>query len=117
MLNYKIADDWLNKLRVYWFEKDINNAVSLFNNTTFYQETPFMQPYTTIEEIRNEWEHVKNEDIQNIEIKILAIEGLTLIAEWKLNQNNETYDGIYEIKFNNDFDCVYFKSWEMIDSE
>ena len=35
-------NDWLNKLKEYWFNKDIDKAVALFNKTTFYQETPFM---------------------------------------------------------------------------
>lgn len=57
------VETWLNDLKNYWFNKDIENAVSLFENTTFYQETPFMAPYTTIEEIRDEWQHVKDENI------------------------------------------------------
>ena len=113
-MNRQFAEEWLNKLKVYWFNKDIENAVLLFTKTTFYQETPFMEPYTTIDEINEEWQHVKNENIQNIEIKLLAIDGYTIIAEWILKQNNEEFDGIYEIKFNNNLECIYFKSWEMV---
>lgn len=69
-MNKEFAENWLNKLKEYWFNKDIENVVSLFNNTTFYQETPFLKPYTTIDEINQEWQHVKNENIQNIEIKM-----------------------------------------------
>lgn len=72
-----------------------------------------MKPYTTIEEINQEWQHIKNENIQNIEFNILAIDGFTVIVQWILKQNNQNFDGIYEIKFNNDFECIYFKSWEM----
>ena len=50
-MNRKSVEQWLNDLREYWLNKDIINAVSLFNKTTFYQETPFMKPYTTIGEI------------------------------------------------------------------
>lgn len=113
-MNKEFAENWLNKLKEYWFNKDIENAVSLFNNTTFYQETPFLKPYTTIDEINQEWQHVKNENIQNIEIKLLAIDGYTIIAEWILKQNDQHFDDIYEIKFNNNLECIYFKSWEMI---
>ena len=113
-MNRDFAEEWLYKLKEYWFNKDIESAVSLFTKTTFYQETPFMKPYTTLEEIRKEWQHIKNENIQNIEIKILAIDNLTLIAQWILRQNDKDYDGIYEIKFNKDLECIYFKSWEMM---
>ena len=100
-MNVEFVNDWLNKLKEYWFNKDIDKAVALFNKTTFYQETPFMKP-------------VKNENIEKIEIKLLAIDGYTVIAEWILKQNDEEFDGIYEIKFNANLECVYFKSWEMI---
>ena len=113
-MSNEFARQWLDKLKEYWFNKDVARAISLFYKTTFYQETPFMNPYTTIDEIREEWQHIKNENIQKIEFNILAIEKNTLIVEWILKQNNVDYDGIYEIKFNNNFECIYFKSWEMI---
>lgn len=50
-MNREFAKQWLNNLKTYWFNKDIERAVSLFTKTNFYQETPFMKPYTTIEEI------------------------------------------------------------------
>ncbi len=105
---------FFEEYKEYWFNKEIDKAVDLFNKTTFYQETPFMKPYTTIEEINQEWQHVKNENIEKIEIKLLAIDGYTVIAEWILKQNDEEFDGVYEIKFNANLECVYFKSWEMI---
>ena len=116
-MNKQFVEEWLKKLKEYWFNKDIDNAVSLFKNTTFYQETPFMEPYTTIEEINEEWQHIKNENIENIEIKALAIEGFTIIAQWILKQNDINYEGIYEIKFNDNNECIYFKSWEMSDRD
>lgn len=80
-MNKEFAEEWLSKLKEYWFNKDIESSVSLFTKTTFYQETPFMKPYTTLGEIREEWQHIKNENIQNIEFKVLAIDNLTLIAQ------------------------------------
>lgn len=113
-MNNDFVKQWLNNLKEYWFNKDIEKAVSLFTKTTFYQETPFMRPYTTIEEINQEWQHIKTENIQDIELKVLAIDNYTVIAEWLLKQNDQEFDGIYEIKFNENLECIYFKSWEMI---
>lgn len=45
-MNKEFANKWLNELKEYWFNKDVENAVSLFNKTTFYQETPFMKRYS-----------------------------------------------------------------------
>lgn len=112
-MNVKFVEQWLQKLKDYWYSKNIEGAVSLFNKTTYYQETPFMKPYTTIEEIREEWQHVKDENIQNIQFNILAIDNNKVIVNWILKQNDEDYDGIYEIKFDDELNCIYFKSWEM----
>jgi len=112
-MNKEYAEEWLNKLKEYWFNKNIDAAVSLFEHTKFYQETPFMTPYTTLEEIKAEWQHIKEENIEKIEINLLALDNFTLIAQWILKQNNKDYDGIYEIKFNEKRECIYFKSWEM----
>ena len=113
-MELKFAEEWLQKLKEYWYNKDIEKAVSLFEKTKFYQETPFMMPYTTIEEIREEWKHVQYENIQSIKFNILAVDNNTVIVNWVLMQNDQEYDGIYEIKFDNELNCTYFKSWEML---
>ena len=61
-MNRLFAEEWLNKLKTSWFNKDIEKAVSLFTKTIFYQETPFMEPYTTFEEIKKEWQHIKDQN-------------------------------------------------------
>ena len=73
-----------------------------------------MKPYTTFEEIVEEWEHVKNENIKNIEFNILAIDDKVVIVEWMLNQNEDYYNGIYEITFDDNNECIKFRSWEML---
>ncbi len=57
--------------------------------------------------------HIKNQNIENIEFKILAIDKNVLIVEWIFERNIIAFDGIYEIKFNDNMECIYFKSWEM----
>lgn len=94
------------------FNENMENFVILLYNycVYFYQETPFMKPYTTLEEINEEWQHITNENIKQIDFKILAIDNYTAIVEWYLEQNFEIYDGIYEIKFSKNLECIYFKS-------
>ena len=57
--------------------------------------------------------NIKNQDIKNIEFKILAIDNNVAIVEWLFETDVTTFDGIYEIKFNDNMKCIYFKSWEM----
>ena len=85
-MNRQFANEWLDKLREYWFNKDVNKVLSLFKNTSLYQESPFILPFTTFSEIEQ---------------------------EWLFERDVEVFDGIYEIKFNDNLDCIYFKSWEM----
>lgn len=102
---------WLNNLQKYWLNKDIENVMSLFTKTKYYQETPFLQPFTTYNEIKNEWQSIKDQNIEKIEFTILALEDYTVIVNWYFKTDIEEYDGIYEIKFNQNNECIYFKSW------
>ena len=112
-MDIRFAEEWLEKLKSYWQNKDAKGAVSLFRKTEFYQETPFCEPYTTFAEIEKEWEHIEEQNIKKIEFKILAIDGNTLIVEWIFKRDFVMFDGIYEIKFNEDLESIYFKSWEV----
>lgn len=112
-LDYKYAGDWLDKLKKFWLKKEVDNATNLFKKTIYYQETPFMEPYTTFNQIKQEWQYIKDQNIKNIEFKILAIDNNVLISEWLFESDIMTLDGIYEIKFNDNLECIYFKSWEM----
>ena len=49
-MNGDFVGKWLDDLKKFWLNKDIESAISLFKNTAFYQETPFMDPYTTLED-------------------------------------------------------------------
>jgi len=69
-----------------------------------------MKPFENFDEIVDEWQHVKKEIIKKVEINIIAIEKNTIIANWYLEQNDDIFDGIYEIRFNNEKECIYFKS-------
>ena len=108
-----MVEHWLDCLKEYWFQKEPEKAATLFQKTIFYQETPFDEPYTTYEEIQNEWKHIKDQEIKKIEFKILAIEGQTAIVGWIFERDIQEFNGIYEIKFNKDGDCISFRSWEM----
>ncbi len=117
MIDKEFAENWCKNLKLYWINKDINKACNLFAKTKYYQESPFMKPFESFDEIVNEWQHVKKEIIKKIEINIIAIEKNTIIANWYLEQNDDIFDGIYEIRFNNERECIYFKSWEMSKKE
>ena len=72
-----------------------------------------MKPFSSFDKIKQEWQHIKNEDIKDISIELLAQDGNTIVAHWTLSQNDELYDGIYQVKFDDDLNCAFFRSWEM----
>lgn len=109
----EFVEQWLDDLKMSWQNKDIEKATALFKNTTFYQESPFLEPYTTFEEIEKEWQNIKNQNIKKIKFKVLAIDDKTVIVEWIFKMDISEFDGIYEIKFNSDKQCVFFRSWEV----
>ncbi len=112
-LTYEYAEYWLKKLKENWMNKNWKEAASLFKNTTYYQETPFMKAYTNYLDIEKEWMGIENQEIKSITFTILAIEKNTMIVHWNFKRNIAVFDGIYEIKFNDKLECIYFKSWEM----
>ena len=88
-MNIKFIEQWINYLKNAWWNKDIEKATSLFTKTT------------------------KNQEIKNIEFKILAIDNNVVIVEWIFEEGKTEFTGIYEIKFNDNLECIYFRSWEM----
>ena len=112
-MDRKYVETWLNIFKESWLKKDYDKAASLFTNTNFYQETPFLAPYTKYDEIAKEWKNIDNQDIKKLEFKILAVDDNTVIVNWIFQRDITEFDGIYEIKFNNNNECIYFKSWEM----
>ena len=66
-MDRKYIENWLDILKESWLNKNSNKVESLFTNTNFYQETPFLTPYTKYEEIAKEWENIDNQDIMKLE--------------------------------------------------
>ena len=110
-MSREFIENWLENLKTSWINKDIDNIINIFKNTTYYQESPFMSPYTSLNEIEKEWLSIKNINIQELTLKVLSINNNIAIINWHLLQDNKEYDGIYEIKFNEKLECIYFKSW------
>ena len=112
-MNRDFLEEWLEKLREFWIQKNPEKCASLFLKTTYYQETPFDEAYTTYEGILEEWQGIKNQDIKELRFSILAIDGNVAIVEWNFVSDAE-YNGIYEIIFNDNQECISFRSWEMV---
>lgn len=104
-------EKWCNDLKQFWTNKDIDNIINLFEENVVYYENPKMK-IDSINEIRKMWEEIKEQNTNNIELKILCMDNNKCIANYILN-DNISYDMIYEIELNEENKCIYFKQWYM----
>jgi hypothetical protein len=100
-------------MKAAWLNADLAAIETLFAKTTEYYETPFDKPATNISEILKLWKDVKNQKIKRLDFTILAIDENSVVVQWILEYSETKFDGIYLIKFNNNKECIFFKSWEM----
>lgn len=114
MLNKEFLEEWLKKLKAIWENKDIDSILELFKNTKYYYESPFEENIDNIEDIKILWKDIYLQENIKVDFHILAIQENTAIVEWKLCTSNQKYcEGVYEIKFNQELECTYFKQWFM----
>ena len=107
------VEKWLDTMRSAWINADMKTIKSLFSKTAEYYETPFEKPATNIAEVLELWEGVENQIIKRLEFIILAVDGNSAVVQWIFECDGASFDGIYLIKFNDDQECIFFKSWEM----
>lgn len=106
-------EQWLATMRAAWINADLEAIKVLFAKTTEYYETPFYKPAINTSEILELWIGVNKQIIKRLDFTILAIDGDTAIIHWIFEHEGASFDGIYQIKFNDNNDCIFFKAWEM----
>lgn len=109
MIDRKFVTEWIDKYKKAWLKKDIKYIVEMFSKVEQYFETPFEETTNQIIEL---WQGIKEQNIQRLDFKILAIENNIAIIEWELEEDG-IHNGIYEMKFNDNLECIYFKQWFM----
>ena len=107
------VEKWIENMRQAWLTKDLKAVEVMFAKTTLYYETPFEKPATNIEDIMKLWEGVKEQQIKRLDFDLLALDNNVAIVQWIFEKQEAYFDGIYLIKFNDNGDCLFFKSWEM----
>jgi len=105
------CEKWCNNLREFWKNKQIDNIMDLFDRNVVYYETPKVR-INSIDEIRKAWEEIKNQNTDDIELKVLCIDNKKCIANYILN-DKVSYDMIYEIELNDENKCIFFRQWYM----
>lgn len=105
-----MINNWCEKLKQYWIQKDISKIISLFDEDVDYYETPFQK----VDEIKLVWKDIESQNLQSLEYKIIGEKNNTIIANYIMNDNGRIVDMIYEIELNDKGKCTYFKQWYMV---
>ena len=109
-LTKKYFENWLEGLRQTWLNKDLDGLEKYFGKIEKYYENPF-KIGTSFEEVLGFWEEIKAQEIVKLEMDCIAIDGNIAIAHWFFADNSGEYDGIYQVVFNTDMECIEFKQW------
>ncbi len=101
---------WIENLKQHWLNKDVDKIIDLFEKSVLYYETPF----DIIENIKKVWDEIEEQNIIEIEYKILNSNENKATVNYILKlSNNEIYDMVYYIELNEKNKCTYFKQWFM----
>ncbi|VVB79270.1 Uncharacterised protein [uncultured archaeon] len=102
---------WLEKLKEYWLNKDINKIIGLFDKSVSYYESSSLKiPY---ENLSNEWEVINGQNNIFLEFDVFVSHKQKHAVIWKLEYLNnlgkkESYSGTYLIELNDENLCTYF---------
>jgi len=110
-LTKEYFEDWLGGLRQTWLDKDLNGLKKYFSRIENYYESPFKRPGKNLGDVVEFWKEIKNQEIIKLEMDCVAVDKNIGIAHWFFADNSGEYDGIYQVKFNDDLDCIEFRQW------
>jgi len=112
------TEEWFEKLRILWVEKDIDALSGLVADEFEYFESPFEEPITSVEKLKEVWEGVKEQNIQSLEIESLITGDIEGLARYTFI--NKTVDGsiqesvgAYYVLLNTEGRAVEFRQWWM----
>lgn len=115
-MNDEKISNWLRLFEKNWKAKDVDRIVSLFDKNVVYYESPELK-LISLDEIRKEWESIKDQDKINLKLKIIDKDRDRYVVAWKLSFLNtegrvENFEGTYEIILDNRGICVEFRQYE-----
>ncbi len=112
------ANDWLERYRRAWEERDPDLAVALFTDGATYAETPFDEPLRGRAAIREYWSAVPREqrDVR-LARELVAVEGDLVVALWQAaytriaDGGRNRLDGVFLLRFADGGLCRELREW------
>lgn len=104
-------EEWLEKFRQSWENKDTLAVLDLFADGLEYWETPFKK-LTSKDAVAQEWQAIQRQENITVTTTLFASEGNKHSVTWglvyTLNDTQHVWVGTYLIELNEAGKCVYF---------
>lgn len=115
LINIIIMNNWLEKFKKYWLDKDIDSIIELFTDDFIYYETPY-QKISNKSILKKEWECILDHEIKALYLNIYLENDSKLVIkskyEYILNWEHKVFSWIYLVEIEN-YKCKYFyQVWE-----
>lgn len=112
------VENWFQALKKVWMNKETDNIGDLLSSTFQYYEDPFSPPLTSLDEVKNAWGEVSDQNILKLEIQTLATEGNKGSASYEFSYTDpqgitHNSKGAYYVKLDDQGKAVEFRQWWM----
>lgn len=110
-------NEWIEVFVNAWVDMDIEAIKKLFSECEEYYESPFCEAVSGEDEIEALWLDIVHQKELSLVVDSLAQEGNKAALHWYLkyrdDRDNNVYemDGTYQVAFNDNGKCCYFKQW------
>lgn len=103
-------ENWLERYRRAWIERDADAAAALFTQDAIYREQPFEEPFAGQDAIRRYWSNVtRGQSAIELRYGAPVAEGRRVAVEWWANLLNDgaplTLAGEFLLLFDEDGRC------------
>jgi hypothetical protein len=108
---------WYDQLKYIWESRKPEEIVEIVADEFAYYESPFEKPYTTKEDLVNDWRGILNQENIKVDYQILAIQNNLGIAAWQASyekvESKEKVElsGIFAVKLSSEGKCTEFRMW------
>lgn len=109
-------ENWFQSLKSIWIKKDIENVGNLLSSTFQYYEDPFELPLTSLDEVKNAWKEVANQNILKLEINTLIARKNEGSASYEFSYkdtggNLHNSKGAYYVRLDSQGKATEFRQW------
>ncbi len=105
-------EEWLQKFKSAWTNKDLNSVIELFADNVVYFETPFVR-LKTKDDILREWQEILYTENIKIDFEIFVENENRSAISWELfytiNNIQRHLKGTYLVTINKEGKCNYFQ--------